>query len=323
MNTEEFVKIAKENHDNFYDYSKVEYINRRTKVCIICPIHGEFWQAPSKHLSGQGCPKCGKIKMWDKRGRCLTNEFIEKAREIHNDKYDYSKVEYVKSNEKVCIICPIHGEFWQTPNKHLAKRGCPECKNNKLKTLKSSNTDEFIEKARRVHGNKYDYSKVEYVNNSTKICIICPEHGEFWQTPNNHLRGKGCYQCNGFNTDSESRLYDAIKEHFNNCEIIYQYKNKELLGNLSIDIYIPKYNIAIEYQGTQHFLPSNTYGGFKTFVKQIKRDELKQEICINNNIKLFYFTYKKYTIPKNYFDIVYYDESSLFNEIDNIMEEKD
>ena len=112
-----------------------------------------------------------------------TEEFIKKAKEIHGNKYDYSKVEYKNTSTKVCIICPEHGEFWQTPNHHLQGHGCPKCKNEKIRKRHTHNITIFIEKARKVHGDKYDYSKAEYINASTKVCIICPEHGEFWQTP--------------------------------------------------------------------------------------------------------------------------------------------
>lgn len=185
LTTEEFIKKAKEIHGDKYDYSKTIYINRRTKVCIICPEHGEFWQTANNHLGSNGCPICSGHK---KRN---TEKFIKDAKEIHGDKYDYSKTKFIGLKTKVCIICPKHGEFWQTAANHLKGCGCPICIN------KQGNTISFIEKAKEAHGNKYDYSKVEYKNNSTKVCIICPKHGEFWQTPANHLSGGGCPKCNG------------------------------------------------------------------------------------------------------------------------------
>lgn len=117
-------------------------------------------------------------------------EFTRRAREIHGDCYDYSKVEYKGNKVKVCIICPIHGEFWQKPNDHLMGHGCPECSGKNQK-----DTERFIQDARKVHGDRYDYSKVDYKNSKTKICIICPIHGEFWQSPNVHLKGSGCRKC--------------------------------------------------------------------------------------------------------------------------------
>ena len=119
--------------------------------------------------------------------KLTTEEFIKKAREVHGDKYDYSKVEYVFNKTEVCIICREHDEFWQKPKNHLSGYGCPICSGRK-----KMRTSDFIKKARSVHGEKYDYSKVEYNGNSEKVCIICPEHGEFWQRAGEHLKGKGC-----------------------------------------------------------------------------------------------------------------------------------
>ena len=133
-------------------------------------------------------------------GKRLTTEgFIQKAREIHGDRYDYSKVEYVNATTKVCVICPEHGEFWQKPYQHLRGVGCPKCsKTHKYTTIS------FVDRVTQIHGNRYDYSKVEYVNNRTKVCIICPEHGEFWQRAADHLNGRGCNKCIGFNKSTEN-----------------------------------------------------------------------------------------------------------------------
>lgn len=126
LSKEVFVNKAKDTHKDKYDYSKVEYVNNYTKVCIICPIHGEFWQKPHNHLNGKGCRECAYAQT-SKRCRYSTKDFIRKAKEIHGDKYDYSKVEYTRNIDKVRIKCSIHGEFWQTPNDHIDGCGCPEC----------------------------------------------------------------------------------------------------------------------------------------------------------------------------------------------------
>ena len=138
-------------------------------------------------------------------------EFTEKAKKVHGDKYDYSKVEYINNKTKVCIICPEHGEFWQTPDSHLRGRGCRQCSIKSMKDKQRLSTEDFIEKAKEIHGNKYDYSKVDYVNSQTKVCIICPKHGEFWQTPLNHLKGKGCPDCYG-NKKFQNRKYGKHKQ---------------------------------------------------------------------------------------------------------------
>ena len=191
LTTEDFIRRAKEVHGDKYDYSKVDYIDNRTKVCIICPEHGEFWQQPRNHLLGQACPKCAYKTRWESRGRITTENFIKKARKVHGDKYDYSLVEYKGANVKVEIICKKCGKhFKQTPHNHLHSQGCLACSGRKQLT-----TEEFIRRAKEVHGDKYDYSKVEYVNKNTKVKIICPIHGEFEQIPDNHLHGHGCHKC--------------------------------------------------------------------------------------------------------------------------------
>lgn len=136
------------------------------------------------------------------RKRKTTEEFIEQAKAVHGDKYDYSKLEYKGCKVKVCIICPEHGEFWQTPDNHVNnKQGCPKCSNNVQLT-----TEKFINKAQQVHGNKYDYSKVNYINYFTNVVIICPKHGEFEQLPANHLKGFGCYLCGRERTNNSKKV---------------------------------------------------------------------------------------------------------------------
>lgn len=190
-NTENFIKKAKDVHGDKYDYSKVEYKNNYTKVCIICSTHGEFYQKPNSHLNGRGCPKCGNaIKL-------TKVEFVKRAKEVHGDTYSYSKVEYESTKDKVCIICPKHGEFFQIPKEHLRGSGCPKCANfNRGLTCRLS-LEEYIKRAKEVHGDKYDYSKVKYKISHTKVCIICPDHGEFYQSMINHSRGMGCPKCGG------------------------------------------------------------------------------------------------------------------------------
>ena len=137
LTTEEFIIRAKSVHDCRYDYSKVNYVNARNKICIICPTHGEFWQYPHDHLKGQGCSKCSCVNR-SVKFRYNTIDFIFHAKETHGDKYDYSKVEYVNSRTKVCIICPIHGEFWQSPAHHIIvnARIKAELENNFLRIQK-------------------------------------------------------------------------------------------------------------------------------------------------------------------------------------------
>lgn len=232
----EFIERAQKIHSDKYDYSKVNYINVETKICIICPEHGEFWQTPYSHLSGCGCQKCSEENFKQKLNELTIknkDSFVLKAKKIHGNKYDYSKVEYKNNKTKVCIICPEHGEFWQTPSSHLRGSKCPKCSIIKIQKSLSNNTIEFIERAQKIHGNKYDYSKVEYKGAHVKVCIICPEHSEFWQTPNQHLKGHGCTKCGLESNKLKQRkecfqfIEDAIKIHKND----YDYSNVKYVNS--------------------------------------------------------------------------------------------
>ena len=277
INKEEFIKKSISIHGNKYDYSKVEYINDKTKVCIICPEHGEFWQEPHSHLKGYGCKKCKRGGKYD------TKIFINKAKQVHGDKYNYSKSKYIGSLDKICIICPEHGEFWQEASSHLRGKGCPYCN----KTHKLS-TEKFINKAKQIHGERYDYSKVEYTNKKTKVCIICPEHGEFWQEPRHHLEGAKCPQCN------ESKLEESIRILLsdNNIKFVKNCSKTTLcwIGRQHLDFYLPDYGIAIECQGKQHFFENEYFGGLNGFKNILLRDKTKKMLCDKNGVNLLYYS---------------------------------
>ena len=270
-------------HFNRYDYSKFIYKNNHTNVCIICLEHGEFWQTPKKHLIGHGCPKCG-------RSLPLSIEiFIQKANNKHNNFYIYDNTIYKNTNTKICIICPEHGEFWQTPHNHLAGHGCPICGGTSL-----LNTEEFIKKAILVHENKFNYDKVQYKNNETKVCIICPEHGEFWQTPYNHLSGFGCSFC--VKSKGIIEIIKQLKDFNINIITEYRFENCKDKNSLPFDIYLPNYNICIEYDGEQHFEPIRFNGISLEKAKEIfertkKHDTIKNNYCKENNIQLIRIPY--------------------------------
>lgn len=209
--TDEWIKKAKEIHGDKYNYSQTKYKGGKELVMIICYEHGKFEQRASEHLTGRGCRKCG--------GNYIptTEEWIKKAKKIHNDKYDYSKTEYVKNKEKLIIICKEHGEFYQQASEHLRGYGCIKCGGNYQYT-----TEEFIEKAKKIHNCKYDYSKTNYIKHDEKIIIICKEHGEFEQSPNHHLQGQGCRLCAIILR--ANMLSMAIDEFIEKAKIIHQDK---------------------------------------------------------------------------------------------------
>ena len=244
-----------------------------------------------------------------------TEDFIKQACKVHGNRYDYSKVNYTGSGNRVCIICPKHGEFWQTPHEHLRGGNCPKC------SVKAKlDNDSFIEKARKVHGDKYDYSKVQYVNANTPVTIICPLHGEFLQMPSKHLNGHGCPVCGNKNNVTEVNFFKTLKKIFGNVE--YQKTFPFLIDKRCIqklDFYLPEYDIGIELNGRQHYIPVSKFGGEVGFQKIRKLDIRKYNRCVNNGIRIFYFTppsMKNYIT--NYFEKVYTSFDDLITDIKNI-----
>jgi hypothetical protein len=220
-NTEKFIQKSLEIHDNKYDYSKTVYILSDKKVTIICKKHGEFKQTPHMHLLSKGCSKCSGNHIY------TPCEFIQKSLQKHGNKYDYSKTVYIRSKEKVTIICKKHGEFIQEPRQHLSGNGCKKCTNN-IPTNK-----EFIEKAIIKYGERFCYSKTVYKNQKEKVSIICREHGEFKQSPEKHMIGNGCSKCNGnYSLTTQEWVEKAVEVHGNRYDYsksIYETLNKKVI----------------------------------------------------------------------------------------------
>lgn len=199
---EQIIERFRKVHGEKYDYSQVLYGRFQKEVTIICPEsgHGQFQMRPSVHLRGGGCQRCAGNFRFGQEG------FIERAVEKHGAKYDYSRVDYVNIDVPVEILCPIHGIFTQIPYGHLAGSGCRECG-----PLPLPDTPKTISRFRDIHGDKYDYSLVEYRGRFRKVTIICPEHGPFEQVVANHLNGSGCDRCaqSGFDPKKPAILYYA------------------------------------------------------------------------------------------------------------------
>lgn len=289
---EVFLKRANEIHDNKFQYDLTGFKNRTSKVKIYCEKHGWFEQSASNHLFGTSCPECAKAIKSQKMS--LTKEqFIENAIKIHGNKYDYSKVEYSNNKVHVCIICPEHGEFWQRPDMHLSGDGCPRCAG------RDKGLDFFIKEAREIHGDKYDYSESVYISAETKIEIKCNSCGKkFWQKPWSHLQNHGCPYCN--KSLGEQELNELLT--VNNINFEFQKRFPEWLGKQSLDFYLPDYNIAIEYQGRQHFNDSRSFGMNPVeFWEEIKeRDLRKKQLCEANGVKILYYANETVSIPDDF-----------------------
>jgi hypothetical protein len=158
------------------------------------------------------------------------------SKEIHGDRYDYSMVDYKSAHKNVKIICGLHGIFEQTYANHIcAKRGCIKCGQNNLSRKFSSNTVDFIGKSKKIHGDKYDYTKVDYVSAIKKVIITCKSHGDFRQTPNSHLGGCGCMGCKNEKTAfSLSNWSQMCKENNGILYILNCFNDKESFIKLGI-----------------------------------------------------------------------------------------
>lgn len=242
LSKDDFVRKSRNAHGDRYGYEKAVYQNNATCVTIICPDHGEFQQRPVNHMSGRGCPRC---KADATSARCTDDAaaFIEKAVAIHGNLYDYSRVKYTRSNAKVEIVCKTHGSFWQPPNAHISgMSGCPRCAG------KRRGTADFIEDARAVHGEKFSYDKTVYSNVKLPVTITCSKHGDFLQTPDNHLVGRGCRFC--WWESNTSKPENDLAEWLTSLGLEIERQNRDVLGKLEIDIWIPSARVGIEFNGS-------------------------------------------------------------------------
>jgi hypothetical protein len=205
-----FIERSNKIHYNHYDYSLTEFKSVEDKVKIICPTHGTFSQKVMSHLRGFNCPQCGRESVANKLSHSQ-ERFIHDAKIAHGDKFDYSEVVYKNAQTKVRIICPEHGPFLQRPANHIRDIGCSKCSDIVAGEQRRRTTDEFINLAKQAHGDKYDYSKVNYITSHEKVEIICPEHGSFWQNAVAHIEGfkSGCPGCaiSGFDQTKSALLY--------------------------------------------------------------------------------------------------------------------
>ena len=226
LTTSEFIKQAQLIHADKYLYHDVVYINTNTKVKIFCKSCNDyFWQIPKSHLKGMICRKCSFAVSREKKR--LNQDFvIQQFKKVHGDKYFYDKVFFTSVDNKVIITCKQHGDFEQIVKVHRKGAGCPACSNCKRQTQ-----DEILERFRKTHGDKFDYSLVEYKNIDTNVKIICKEHGIFEQTPYNHIKGNQCPQCsikehpNLQYTEHSKIISDFIKQHgdtYDYSKVIYK-----------------------------------------------------------------------------------------------------
>lgn len=296
-----FIKKSNIVHNGYYSYNDVNYSNARTKVEITCPKHGGFYQIPYNHLIGKGCNKCSIDRNKLKFTKSL-KDFIYDANIVHKNKYNYDGVEYINDSTPINILCNIHGTFSQIPNKHLNGQGCPGCKSSKTRiTNIEKHSKIFPIKSNKIHNNFYNYSKVNYISAKIPVEIICPKHGSFFQIPYNHLMGKGCNRCNQSKGENLIELF-LIK---NNIKYESQKRFNDLKeSRLAFDFWLHDHNMLIEFDGIQHFIPIEYFGGEIAYNKYKANDRLKDEYCIQKGIKLLRIDYRDlnnidYILSKN------------------------
>lgn len=277
-----FLDQARRVHGEKFDYSKVDFVNSNINVEIVCPHHGSFWQGLGQHvLRTFGCPECSR-----KADKLTQSDFEKKAKEIHGDAYDYSKTVFVECASKLTITCKKHGDFIQRAQSHLSGNGCKKC----FMERNRGSTEAFIDEAKKIHGNKYDYSRVKYTGNKNLVEIICPIHGSFWQKPNSHISSKnGCRFC----SDSKG---EREVEHFLKRYGIKYIREYRILPHLyRYDFYLPDFDIYIEFNGVQHYFPVETFGGVKAFEKVKENDKIKRNIVQSKGGFFITITYRSLT----------------------------
>lgn len=289
--TATFAEKAKSVHGEIFCYKKVKYENTLTKVCIVCPKHGEFWQKPKKHLEGRGCRYCSSMTPKS------VHDFIKEAKHIHKGFYSYDKSNYINSNTKVVITCIKHGDFSQRPDDHLSGQGCRECYRERAGNSHRLTIEEFIARAIKKHKGFYSYERAVYVNAASKVVITCPEHGDFKQTPNQHAnKGDGCPKCrpkgwhrSGFveacnNNQGWGCLY-AI-ECSNGLEFFYKIgiTSKDLSLRFSGDSRMPyRYKVLFEIKGKPDFI----YNLETKLHRMLKADRYSPSVSFSGETECF------------------------------------
>jgi hypothetical protein len=281
----DFIKRARAAHGNKYSYPG-SYTDSNTRIRIRCPIHGEFEQVAATHLSGRGCRKCGTLKIAAFHSSNHA-EFLRKARQKHGNRYRYPET-YERATKHINVECRKHGIFAVTPNNHLRGNGCPRCQAETAAERNRSSHEDFLRKARAVHGSRFKYPD-RYSAAIEPLKIICPDHGPFSQTPNKHLAGQGCPRCmESLGERKVTRLLEKRRIRFKT-----QHKFPDCIDKrpLRFDFWLPDHNTLIEYDGPQHFGPLPHYGGDKHFTATCRRDKIKTAYARTAGIRLIRIKY--------------------------------
>lgn len=297
LTKEEFIQKAKKVHGDKFDYSESNYKGMHDEITIICPTHGPFTQKAYTHLVS-GCFKCSHIVPVDKE------KFLTTSKSKHGDRYDYSKVNYIDRTTPVLIGCSEHGYFEQTPKLHMKGSGCKDCGFISGINKRKHNLEIFIQKAKKVHQDKYCYDKTIYLSDSEKLTITCKEHGDFLQVASSHLQGRGCpvcryvYQKPRNPKQCVSKGENRILEILDELNLYYEYQYRISGFSFVYDFYLPKYNLIIEYDGKQHF-SEHSWGGKDSLLFIQQRDNDKTNLANERGYEFIRISYLNFnTISK-------------------------
>ena len=279
---DEFIKEAMMIHFDRFDYSLVNYKSNKTKIKIVCKKHGFFEQTPKSHLKGSGCIKCVT-----KNSKYKKEEIIQKLIKKYENDYEYPDFEFNSLDDEITLICKKHGDVKKSIKDHL-KYSCKKCYYDIIGNSLRSSINDFIKRSNNFHNNRYDYSLVNYINNRTKVTIICNSHGEFNQTPSSHIIGKGCPKCN--RSKGESLIENFLLKNGINFYTQFMFNDCRLTNPLKFYFYLYDHNICIEFDGVQHYAKDDSESYFYDETIKI-RDDIKTEYCKNNNIKLIRIKY--------------------------------
>ncbi|WPJ50219.1 hypothetical protein RCIP0023_00177 [Klebsiella phage RCIP0023] len=333
--TESFIQEAKQKRTDLnFDYSKTEYVDSKTKVCIIDPDYGEFWITPGNFLYGYGNKQRAIDRVHDKQ-RHGTEDFLIKVKEKNfNINYDFSKTEYVDSKTKLCIIDPEYGEFWITPHSFLNGNCHKERGKQKSRELFAFSTEEFIIKAKEKFPDiEYNYSKVIYKNNSTKIIIIDPDYGEFKVTPASFFNGS-CHPIKRKEIRRKAKIKSS-EQFINDCknrfpDINYDYSKVDYkTARTKVTIIDPEYgefNITPNkfLSGQKH--PNHSITGYNQYSsgyfyinKIIYDNNIYYKFGISNNYEKRFKQYNTNYLESLKYKCFYHEDGSIIFNIESII----
>lgn len=295
---EEFIQDSILKHGNLYNYDDVVYVNNKVAVWIKCNSKNHrFLQRPDRHIRGDGCAKCsGSYKK-------SNDEILKELHLIHGNKYEYPNFNYTDNKQKIKIYCKEHKhDFTINYKSHHSGVGCKKCK-----------IEKYIPLFKQIHGEKYDYTLSEYNGANRNITIVCPIHGNFEQNPFYHLDGCGCQKCGIFTSSGEQHIEQYLKTNHINYISQHRFIDCKFKNTLPFDFFIPSLNIAIEFDGEQHSQIVEFFGGEQEFIKQKKKDKIKDDYCEINKIKLIRISKKD--CEKNGYSVIEEKLNGVFNGI--------